>query len=448
MSWLRISVPDAEAQYIYPVSVLGSLRFCQLQMSAYILLASRQTADLSLQKQKKKGRASLRSSQGSRTTSNSRASVSSSKKRYDLNTNSYVDVRSLSVSLQYGEQQAYQREKDKLARSPTYNINFYMNQERVGDQKLFSSQNLDMLRYTYFEKLVPDNARVDISTRLPYMKELASIREAAAQKGKHTTSEPIEHKSGSVQGILLSNQFWNNVYQDIKFESADAINYFDLMPNISHCQSFFIQVIDYALYHLTILAPPESLPHQSLFVHFADSDYAWIRNMGKMHVQQFATQYKMCSYFSQPSTKAENKPVDLHAKLMSVLVLKMTENIQQMSTLSNKDNMVRLWKHFLSFVTMQLIFTPDNRDRMNKLLSPTPARTLENYQFPSPNLDSCLQFRTHSSYESESSKITAPASIMSTNNSKLIGSPTSEPEEVPEKVAGPPKRLLLRFFKK
>lgn len=421
-------------------------------MSAYILLASRQSAETSLRKHR-----NLSLSSSSRSSANSSGS-SSRVKRYDIASNTYVETRS--VSSADSDVLSYQRAKDRLARSPYYHSNFLLNQELFGNTKLFSSRNLEILRFTYFEKFTTDENCINVSGKSPYMREINRIRQG---KSKHQNegekfqneSEKFQNQthdnydnydklrsSSSVQQILLSSQFWNDIYQEIKFQSSGNINYFDLMPSMTHCQTFFSATFDYLLYHIMELTPPESMPHQDPFVHFTDFDYGFISNMGRVHVQEFATQHHFCSYFRAAPSKTAS--VEIHIKLLTVLVQTMIDNLRQIVQTGNRNRhskVVDLWEQFMTFVMMQLIFTPDNRDRLEKLLVPP----VKEYEFPSPNIDQEEEFR-NSSLESITSKTTGPASIVSATNSMLISSPDSEHDE-PE-CTKTPKRRVFQFFRK
>ncbi|RLV85426.1 hypothetical protein JA9_001780 [Meyerozyma sp. JA9] len=401
-------------------------------MSAYILLASRKSAETSLKK--KRNPSSSSSSRSSITSSGS----SPRPKRYDVATNSYVETRPSSST--DNDILAYQRAKDRLARSPHYHSNFLLNQEQFGDTKLFSGRNLEILRYTYFEKFTSDETSIHVSSDSSYMNVINCIRQQAKTKRNDSKSDNksekfhIDEKSRNdkfhdshdktptVQKILLSGQFWNDIYQDIKFQSSGNINYFDLMPSMTHCQTFFSETFDYLLYHMMELTSPESIPQQDTFVHFTDSDYAFISNMGRVHVQEFATQHQFCSYFRSAPTRTAS--VEIHIKVLTVLVETIIENLRQVVKTGNRSRpskVMDLWKHFITFVMMHLIFTPDNKDRLVKLSAPSASNDDE---FPSPTIDQ--EEICNYSLHSVTSKTTGPASIISATNSTSISSPASE----------------------
>lgn len=444
-------------------------------MSAYLLLASHSASALSLRRQGKSSAPNSRTlSRRSSVQSSSHSSVSSAPtrtKRYDMATNSYVTMRKPALGSD-PEVVAYQAEKDRLARNPHYADNLALSQQQVSGRMLFSARNLTLLRHTFFESFLIDDSFMPPDNHA-HARGTARIHETHSkpkQPTNHTKSAAptagASNNGTSVRAVLQSSRFWNDVYQDLKFRSSSGINYFDLMSSTAHCKTFFAAAIHHFLSHVEVLLPPESLLHHHEFVHLADTDYAWFATMGKVHVQLFATQQQMCSYFGQrasvPDTQAA--AVQVHQQLLAVLVHTMVENLRLTPELAaagmRRTHLFALWEHFLTVLMTLLIFTADLRNAFMELISPTTARKTKN-EFPSPNLD---EEHTHSCVESISSKNTDPASLMSTMHNLTASSPISdleppldvidEPDELdpktksPAPVAGPSRRLILKLFKK
>ena len=123
---------------------------------------------------------------------------------FDINKNRYVDTVS-SFDMSVGD---IGEERNDLSHNSSNG-----NHHSVSNTKpFFPPEEYTILRHTYFDEIKNNNNSFDCN---------------------------------NIQALLLSNQFWNNVYQEMKDDSLQStFDYFPLLPNRAILSQFYQTVIN------------------------------------------------------------------------------------------------------------------------------------------------------------------------------------------------------------
>lgn len=221
----------------------------------------------------------------------------------------------------------------------------------------------------------------------------------------HSTYESNNHTS--IRKIIKSNQFWNNVYQDIKFcMNESAINYFELLPNVKYTITFFGDLLDYFLYNIQVLKIEkydgiesaediEELKKHCYF-YFKDHKYDYLTLMSKMHHRMYLDQSLLNHNMSTPSSLIYNTGENIdsiqsdsvvHKNLMNKLIEAMMDNLKSSVGISNRKSqfvqLFDLWQNFLKFLVFEVLVEKDCIQS-----SPLNYHTISfDNEYPEPTID-------------------------------------------------------------
>lgn len=170
-------------------------------MSAFLLVNEHANAQVI---KKKKVKNATPTSSTKSIISGSDVSSRHRKKVFDINKNRYVDTVS-SFDMSVGD---IGEERNDLSHNSSNG-----NHHSVSNTKpFFPPEEYTILRHTYFDEIKNNNNSFDCN---------------------------------NIQALLLSNQFWNNVYQEMKDDSLQStFDYFPLLPNRAILSQFYQTVIN------------------------------------------------------------------------------------------------------------------------------------------------------------------------------------------------------------
>lgn len=343
-------------------------------------------SELSLDKSTRTSIASSTSSSG-----DSKSQNTSQKKVFDVNKNAYVDRNTLLLPPDRAII-GYERKLNNLTKFKYHALNEGLNGHYVklsleeDSHCLFTKKNILVLRYIYFEEFNFDVSyiRRTVSTegtKLAHINHIAKIRSIKETLGlpllmDEETNEDIkdEYNMKNIRGVFNSSQFWNNVYQDMKFESQrvgeDEQDHFKILPGISQIKEFFGDIFDYFLYHIDILDIPitSSLEKYASqlrgyqFFYLRDKHYEWFNIMSNVHLRMYRNQ-SIISNFTTNSKNSEQYPLQPTIELLLKII---TDNLKLVFTsrrfnhhereLNNK--MFSFWNEFMLFLFKELIVEP------------------------------------------------------------------------------------------
>lgn len=404
-----------------------TIQFLPIAMSGFMLIAAN-SASVNLQRQqlqRKKHRKEPRlgSHLGSTSlgslrrynTGTSRTSLHSlglSKRMvYDINKGTYVRTQELSAFEKRVEdyEHRYERLCKRLMCGP---LNEKMNTHHMASgDLLLTIDNVDILRYSFYERFTGDLSaiRSHMAKSPPKYLQKLPEEEDFAQDIHSQFQDRIDliyqeyasfdSDAQDVRLVLRSNQFWNNVYQDIKFDHLQVrlgINYFDLLPNVSQTLEFFNDLIDFFLTSVQLLqiddvselSPQEQATvAQYYFFYFKDRDHANLTRLSKMHHQMYLKQLMINVSLGSPVSAtfsfdrgAEPSDLRVHRDLMSKLISTMVDNLKNCLSSPRKyheaESTLSLWRQFLEFLIFELIIDESIFSDISK----------EN-EYPEPNLD-------------------------------------------------------------
>lgn len=283
------------------------------------------------------------------------------KKVFDIGTNSYVEF----VPPAY-EQSVYKYSEalENLKCSPYDKFNELLNHKHTFDLK-----SIEMFRYTYFEDLNYNSVtsfrlnqkKPNGDYKLSYMNKISrltksteqglprfSLCESESEDVNYEEQDDVYQRNQNIRAILLSQQFWNNVLQEMKFESLQSkINYIEYLPSLSQLKNFYHEILEYFLCNIHILKPetegvtdPEEIIQlqNCHYIYFTELNYEYFRIMKLEHDKLF----RNCQDI--------NHLYIVFEKLLDI----MTANIKAMS--GNRQNPVLpLWEQFLEFLIFDLL---------------------------------------------------------------------------------------------
>ncbi|KAK6457101.1 uncharacterized protein RJT20DRAFT_37257 [Scheffersomyces xylosifermentans] len=418
----------------------------------------------------------------------SSSSSGSTRKVFNINTNTYIDrelMRSpLEKKISEWEKQYMKFKRESRFHETNDSITTYS----VDGIRLFSKRNVRVLRYTYFEDFTSDYDLIDyrMKTNRPrlrfmekilklnkitegggksglpsFMKEdtldekgdnesamisddnssvderelsewLSQLRTAEddSSSGLSTSLEGLYQdftrfqqptKKTTVRKLLSSNQFWNNVYQDLKFDSIhmkSSIDCFDMMPSVSQVMHFYKELVDYFLYNLKLLTVTGEGDKYNFF-YFNDFNHDYFTLMNKVHSRMYKQQshwnsslnnvqhplnrlhshQSHLSYQSHQShhsissstsrEKIEDR-VDAHRTLINRLIDAIIDNLKFSTTDSRANDpsssrLFELWRNFLQFLFLELLVHQEEDVEEEKLPEPDPDIVNCDFDEPAPS---------------------------------------------------------------
>lgn len=340
------------------------------------------------------------------------------KKVFDINTSTY---RQQSIMSDVDKKiSKYEKKYNKLMQEYGHHEdNEFLSRYHIKNGDLmFSEKNLCLLRYSFFKNFEGNYAKVRVETRakengrykLKYMRRLNEIkmREKNTVTGlpglsienltiddnnngnQEDESEEYEDNSSdlesnitefgsslhkrysivstsktmSIQSLIKSNQFWNTIYQDLKFnlmEMSSAVNYIDLLPNLSQLIAFYREIIEYFLLNVSQLSCNMSNLREDerkrldtyRFFYLQDFNYEWFKIMSSIHYKLFNNQH-IISANSNLSTDPDSQEFCIHKQLIKRIISTIVENFR-ISINSRDENLYNLWEEFLTFIMFELI---------------------------------------------------------------------------------------------
>ncbi|CAH2354951.1 hypothetical protein CLIB1423_20S00606 [[Candida] railenensis] len=164
--------------------------------------------------------------------------------------------------------------------------------------------------------------------------------------------------------VFESGQFWNSVYQDFKIEEPE---YFEYLPAINQLQSFYIEVVDYLLYHIRILEISTEAPElakfkselaEHYFFYMRDDNYEWFNIMSSVHSRLFR--------FGRDYSARQLAQVELILikKLLSTISSNIVSTLRPNGgSAQSKEKCLKtfkLWDEFMDFTFVELIHKREN----------------------------------------------------------------------------------------
>lgn len=213
---------------------------------------------------------------------------------------------------------------------------------------------------------------------LQYMQQPQSQVKSASQN-------PYPQPSNSIRSLMDSKSFWNNVYQDVKFDNNEE---FEFLPSINQMQEFYIEVMDYVLYNIRTLeieATPDLMERKPelssyLFFYLRDQNYEWFNVMSNFHEKLFRFPQHL-QYNSVNRGQEESRVVQV---LLDTILANIELSVKPISYNHNEqlknqtEKTVGLWKEFMNFIMAEFIL---RRENFQKSASSTSQEPTENIQF-------------------------------------------------------------------
>ncbi|WEJ93018.1 hypothetical protein PSN45_000477 [Yamadazyma tenuis] len=334
--------------------------------------------------------------------------------RFDINTSSYVPVSRSHFDKRIHR---YQSSHKKLCRDSKYNdANEDLNKYSKAHDDLFSEKNLNILRYTFFSKFTNDydqilkdmKAKTNNVPKLKYMRKLKEIkaRDKAPVQGLPNLStdnltsmecemgdydnltdddsqaeDEYEHddltdfnslyskyeswgsKNHSIKEAIKSNQFWNDIYQELRFnmmELSSTSNYFEFLPSLHQLATFYKEVIEHFLLNVSTLSCNLSglsdTEHQKLstyrFLYLRDFDYDWLKLMSELHYDLFDNQAELNSTMSIH----HDSDFKIHRNLVNKVIETIIDNFKATFGNSGQSSYeIQLWERFLRYLMFEVI---------------------------------------------------------------------------------------------
>lgn len=250
------------------------------------------------------------------------------KKYFDENQQKYVykQVSQLTTNI-YDYETAY---KALSSENKYHALNEDMNRYQFDGDLLWTIENAKLLKDSYGD--IPEGKRKDRPSLIGFRRPRGF-------------SEPVRSQ-------LFSPQFWNNIYQDIKFLSlSSSLPFYDMLPPSNQNMEFFNTYVNYIISNISILQADHTglsgsdletiKPH--FFFYFTALQYEDLMRMNQSHQEMYC---KQLLYAGHTNLQA-NRP---HQELMNVLLNTIIENIQ----FARGSNLGQLWKCFLKFVIFEI----------------------------------------------------------------------------------------------
>ncbi|KAL6451298.1 hypothetical protein SBY92_002637 [Candida maltosa Xu316] len=353
-------------------------------MSAFMLVSTQASANFTNNKKNRKKKSktsasastrssgsSTRNTVASTTISSVTESIQRKKQVYDINLDRYVDYEPTPFELSLAE---YEKTIESLKTSVYYPRNVSLNDDT---KSIFHLKIIEMLRHTYFEDVKYDSVvsfklnqkNANGKYKLNYMRKIADLTESTTlenslpglslnEEDDEEGDEEYGNGKISVRKQLDSVQFWNNVYQDIRFESQQAsFNYFEYLPTMNQAIKFYKELIDYFLYNLHVLkaktegvTDPEEIIQlqQSHFIYFTEFNYEYFKIMKMEHDKM---------YHNCESTKDR---FIIYQKLITVII----SNLKRSFTV-NQEHALSMWEQFFQFIFLDILSQQQHQQNNN-----------------------------------------------------------------------------------
>lgn len=344
------------------------------------------------------------------------------KKKFDMTTSTYVTVEESAYERRL---QRYESKYSKLLDRSRYHLrNEMLSRYKLRDgETLFTEESLNTLRYTYFKEVTNDydkicsriNQKKDGQYTLKYVRRLHESHQKLKDSNQGLPSMSVENltvhdnhstetinesevseesddedtdKVGSGQSIkklMKSNQFWNNVYQDLKFSMMEvSFDYFELLPSLNHLAIFYKETIEYFLMNLDCLScnlkglEPEEYEDlkQCRFYYFKDLSYEWFKIMSNEHFKLFNDQ----SAFNSNVNMYHDNNFSIHRQLVNKLISCIMENLKNsIPDASKNQGVLKLWEGFINFLVFEMIVNDYSSIFLNhnKITDGLPAPNLD-----------------------------------------------------------------------
>jgi len=272
---------------------------------------------------------STRSSVSSEHQERHQALVNNGRKKYfDESQQKYVykQVSQLTINI-YEYESAY---KALSSENKYHALNEDMNTYQFDGELLWTIENAKLLKDSYGD--IPEGKQKDRSSLIGFRKPRGF-------------SEPVRSQ-------LSSPQFWNNIYQDIKFLSLNSsLPFYDMLPPINQNMEFFNTFVNYNISNVSILQGDHTgLSGSDLetiqthfFFYFTALQYEDLKRMNQSHQEMYC---KQLLYAGHTNLRASGP----HKELMNVLLNTIIENIQ----FARGSHLGQLWKCFLKFVIFEI----------------------------------------------------------------------------------------------
>lgn len=170
-------------------------------------------------------------------------------------------------------------------------------------------------------------------------------------------------KSLSIKSLIKSNQFWNNIQQDLKFnlmELSSSFNYFELLPNLSQLINLYKEIIEYFLINLNVLTvntsdlteEEKAKASKNIFFYFRDFNYEWFKIMSRLHYNFFNDQALINSNMSI----GHDSNFTVHKNLVKRIIETIIENFKTAMNDTLLKSIFDLWSKFLFFIVNEMIY--------------------------------------------------------------------------------------------
>ncbi|KAK6459855.1 hypothetical protein DFJ63DRAFT_338140 [Scheffersomyces coipomensis] len=263
----------------------------------------------------------------------------------------------------------------------------YINEDHEDHERLFTLKNIQLLRYSYFEQFIVDHTYIknnehkceymhiinnddeeeeeeeiveqqelsfqdDVSYSLSnlviheYEEDLFNSDENRKQKyynHKPLPSSPAKRREAheeiiNVSKIFKSNQFWNSVYQDIKFENYEM---YQNLPLLNKLQSYMIDYVEYFFLNLNQFDQTNN-GRDTLF-YFNDLNY---------------------QYFNYMNEEIYHDMFKGDINQLTQLIIIMVDNLKlKISNSRRLDKLYNLWQIFLNYSLLELTINPSDKIR-------------------------------------------------------------------------------------
>lgn len=194
-------------------------------------------------------------------------------------------------------------------------------------------------------------------------------------------------KKSTIKKIFKSNQFWNNVYQDLKFESRQnsSVDLFELMPSADQIASFFDEFISYFLLNLQLLTIVGEGDDYNFF-YFHDFNHGYFKILNDIHNLMYVQQSTWSNTFHNNDFRNQvplimhqgNNRAKIRRQLIAELIDAIMENLRiSTNAIDNRisekqhEKLFDLWRKFLDYLFLAFI----NQDELPLLIQESTQNT-------------------------------------------------------------------------
>lgn len=319
-----------------------------------------------------------------------RSSISSKTSSKPVDTNPATEIVSKN-SIKYNKADFKYHEKNR-------SLNHYRSKQGI----LFSEKNVNILRYTFYKSITSNYNEIikdmaakqdDGTPKLKYMCKIKENKKKAqslvkglpkltSDNSKSNVNEVDEvmedfgedkrflsQNELCIKELIKSNQFWNNVYQDLKYNLMDlssTFNYFDLLPNIDQLLRLYREVSEYFLLNLLDIEYQAEVPKTTQtdkssrentencwFYYLPDFCYEWFKVMADVHLKIFNNQ----SVMNTNLTSFQEIDLSMHQHFVLKIISTIVDNFRICLGYQARhlDPIFDLWEDFLTYVIFELI---------------------------------------------------------------------------------------------